>query len=63
MKEFSLGSNYHIVVGEEDFYIDLLFYHLQLRCFVVIELKTGEFRNALSRNRTTGLPHLDQTLH
>jgi predicted nuclease of restriction endonuclease-like (RecB) superfamily len=39
-----VGSNYHIVVGEEDFYIDLLFYHLQLRCFVVIELKTGEFR-------------------
>ena len=39
-----VGSNYHIVVGEEDFYIDLLFYHLQLRCFVVIELKRGEFK-------------------
>ena len=39
-----VGSNYHLVVGDEDFYIDLLFYHLQLRCFVVIELKRGEFK-------------------
>jgi len=39
-----VGSNYHIVVGGEDYYIDLLFYHLQLRCFVVIELKMGEFK-------------------
>ncbi len=39
-----VGSNYHLVVGDEDFYLDLLFYHLQLRCFVVIELKRGEFR-------------------
>lgn len=30
-------------MGEKDFYIDLLFYHLKLRCYVVIELKTGEF--------------------
>ncbi len=38
------GSNYHLVVGNEDFYLDLLFYHLQLRCFVVIELKRGDFK-------------------
>ncbi len=31
-----VGSNYHLVVGEEDFYLDLLFYHIRLRCFVVI---------------------------
>uniref|UniRef100_E6PLC2 YhcG PDDEXK nuclease domain-containing protein n=1 Tax=mine drainage metagenome TaxID=410659 RepID=E6PLC2_9ZZZZ len=31
-------------VGEQDFYIDLLFYHLQLRCFMVIELKRGAFK-------------------
>jgi predicted nuclease of restriction endonuclease-like (RecB) superfamily len=35
-----VGSNYHIVVGGEDYYIDLLFYHIRLRCFVVIELKS-----------------------
>jgi predicted nuclease of restriction endonuclease-like (RecB) superfamily len=38
-----VGRQYHLDVGERDFYIDLLFYHLQLRCFVVIELKRGEF--------------------
>ena len=39
-----LGHQYHINVGGDDFYIDLLFYNLNLRCYVVIELKTGEFR-------------------
>jgi hypothetical protein len=39
-----VGSNYHIVVGGEDYYIDLLFYHIRLRCFVVIELKAGTFK-------------------
>jgi len=39
-----VGENYNVVVGEQDFYIDLLFYHIRLRCFVVIELKTTEFR-------------------
>jgi predicted nuclease of restriction endonuclease-like (RecB) superfamily len=37
-------SNYHIVVGDEDYYIDLLFYHIRLRCYIVIELKSGKFR-------------------
>ena len=31
-------------VSDKDFYIDLLFYHLKLRCFVVIELKKGDFK-------------------
>lgn len=39
-----VGKQRHIEVGGDDFYIDLLFYHLQLRCYVVIELKTGEFK-------------------
>ena len=39
-----VGRQQHINVGGEDFYIDLLFYHLKLRCYVVIELKTGEFK-------------------
>lgn len=39
-----LGNQYHLEVGGEDFYIDLLFYNLNLRCYFVIELKTGEFR-------------------
>lgn len=39
-----VGSQYHLVVGEQDYYLDLLFYHIRLRCFVVIELKAGEFK-------------------
>lgn len=39
-----VGRQYHIEVGEHDFYIDLLFYHLKLRAFVVIELKKGAFK-------------------
>lgn len=39
-----LGNQYHLNVGGDDFYIDLLFYNLNLRCYVAIELKTGEFK-------------------
>ena len=39
-----LGNQYHLNVGGDDFYIDLLFYNLNLRCYVVVELKTGEFK-------------------
>ena len=39
-----VGRQYHIEVGEKDFYIDLLFYHIKMRCFVVIDLKKGEFK-------------------
>lgn len=39
-----LGNQYHLNVGGDDFYIDLMFYNLNLRCYVVIELKTGEFK-------------------
>jgi predicted nuclease of restriction endonuclease-like (RecB) superfamily len=39
-----VGSQYHIEVGGQDYYLDLLFYHLRLRCFVVVELKVEEFK-------------------
>jgi len=39
-----VGRQVHLEVGGEDFYLDLLFYHLKLRCFVVVELKASEFR-------------------
>ena len=39
-----VGNQYHLNVGGDDFYIDLLFYNLNLRCYVVIELKTGDFK-------------------
>jgi predicted nuclease of restriction endonuclease-like (RecB) superfamily len=39
-----VGNQYHLEVGGQDFYIDLLFYHLKLRCYVVIDLKMGNFQ-------------------
>jgi len=39
-----VGSQVPLEVGGEDFKIDLLFYHLKLRCFVVIDLKMGAFK-------------------
>lgn len=38
-----IGRQVHLHVGEKDYYIDLLFYHVKLRCYVVIELKAREF--------------------
>lgn len=38
-----IGRQYHISVSKEDFYIDLLFYNIELHCYVVIELKTTKF--------------------
>lgn len=38
-----VGNQYRLAIGDEDYYIDLLFYHLKLRCYVVIDLKTRPF--------------------
>ena len=44
-KGFSfVGSQYKISTNENDYYIDLLFYHLDLRCYVVVELKNTSFK-------------------
>jgi predicted nuclease of restriction endonuclease-like (RecB) superfamily len=39
-----VGRQYELTVGDHDFYLDLLFYHLKLRAFVVVELKKGPFK-------------------
>ena len=39
-----VGRQYKLEIGDDEFYIDLLFYHLKLRCFIVIELKKGKFK-------------------
>ena len=39
-----VGNQYHLTVGDDDFYIDLLFYNTKLRCYVVVELKAGKFK-------------------
>ncbi|HYH81860.1 MAG TPA: PDDEXK nuclease domain-containing protein [Longimicrobium sp.] len=39
-----VGSQYHLEVGGQDYYLDLLFFHVRLRCYVVVELKIGAFQ-------------------
>ena len=39
-----LGRQYHLQVEDQDFYLDLLFYHIKLRSFLVVELKSGKFK-------------------
>jgi predicted nuclease of restriction endonuclease-like (RecB) superfamily len=38
-----VGQQYHLAVADSDYYLDLLFYHIQLKCYVVIELKNTKF--------------------
>lgn len=38
-----VGSQYHLQVGGQDYYLDLLFYHLKMRCFVIVDLKITDF--------------------
>ena len=38
-----VGNQYRLAIGDEDYYVDLLFYHLKLRCYFVIDLKTRPF--------------------
>ncbi|MDD4934074.1 MAG: PDDEXK nuclease domain-containing protein, partial [Methylacidiphilaceae bacterium] len=39
-----LGQQHHLEIDDQDFYIDLLFYHTRLHCYVAVELKGGDFR-------------------
>jgi predicted nuclease of restriction endonuclease-like (RecB) superfamily len=44
-KGFSfIGSQHHLEVGGQDFYVDLLFYHRKLRCLIAVDLKIGPFK-------------------
>lgn len=57
-----LGSQYHLEIAGKDYYIDLLFYHLVLRCYVVIELKTGDFKPEYAGKLNFYLSAVDNTL-
>lgn len=39
-----VGKQFHLEVSGQDFYIDLLFYHTKLHCYIVVELKAGDFK-------------------
>lgn len=57
-----IGNQYHIAVGNSDFYIDLLFYNTKLRCYFVIELKTGEFKPEYAGKLNFYLSAVDELL-
>lgn len=57
-----VGSQYHLEVGGQDYYLDLLFYHLRLRCFVVIELKIEEFKPEFAGKMNFYLSAVDDQL-
>lgn len=39
-----MGSQYRVEIAGEEFFIDLLMYHVKLKCYIVIELKAGKFK-------------------
>lgn len=57
-----VGSQYHLDIGGEDFYLDLLFYHTQLRCYIVIDLKSGKFKPEYAGKMNFYLNVVDDTL-
>ena len=57
-----VGSQYHLEIDEQDFYIDLLFYHLRLRCYVVIELKAVKFKPEFAGKMNFYLAAVDDLL-
>src|ERR1039457_6941282 len=57
-----VGKQVHLEVGGEDFYLDLLFYHLKLRCYVVIELKAVAFKSEYAGKLNFYLSAVDATM-
>jgi predicted nuclease of restriction endonuclease-like (RecB) superfamily len=57
-----VGSQYHLEIGEQDFFLDLLFYHLRLRCYVVIDLKIEEFKPEFAGKMNFYLSAVDDLL-
>ena len=57
-----VGSQYHLEIGGQDYYLDLLFYHLRLRCFVVIDLKIEEFKPEFAGKMNFYLSAIDDQL-
>ena len=57
-----IGNQHRITVSNEDYYIDLLFYNTQLRCYVVVELKAGKFKPEYAGKLNFYLSAVDDTL-
>ena len=57
-----VGSQHPLQVGGQDYYLDLLFYHLRLRCFVVFELKIEDFKPEFAGKMNFYLSAVDDQL-
>lgn len=57
-----VGNQYHLEVGGRDFWLDLLFYHYRLHCFVVIDLKVVEFEPEFSGKMSFYVSAVDDLL-
>ena len=56
------GTSFHLDLAGDDYYIDLLMYHRQLRCLIAIDLKIGEFIPEYSGKMQFYLAALDDTV-
>jgi predicted nuclease of restriction endonuclease-like (RecB) superfamily len=57
-----VGSQYHLEIGGQDYFLDLLFYHLRLRCYVAIDLKIEEFKPEFAGKMNFYLSAMDDLL-
>lgn len=57
-----VGQQYPIKAGKQDLYIDLLFYHLKLRCYIIVELKAGKFDSRDAGQMSAYLSAVDDQL-
>jgi predicted nuclease of restriction endonuclease-like (RecB) superfamily len=57
-----VGRQYHMEIGGQDYYLDLLFYHLKLRCYIVIDLKMEAFKPEFAGKMNFYLSAVDDQL-
>jgi predicted nuclease of restriction endonuclease-like (RecB) superfamily len=57
-----LGQQYRLEVGGDEFFVDLLFYHCRLHCYVVVDLKTGSFQPEFAGKMNFYLSAVDDLL-
>ena len=55
-----VGNQYKITIDNQDFYIDLLFYHIKLKCYIAVELKASEFKTEFASKMGFYLTALDE---
>lgn len=57
-----VGNQYKLTIDKQDFYIDLLFYHIKLKCYIAVELKVTEFKPEFGSKMSFYLTALDEQL-